>query len=234
MPEFFLGLDLAQPGDFTALAALEATEHPDGEGRFYGVRHLHRWPLGTPFTGIAADLNALLTRPPQTKPPHDAPPLSGCVLAVDGTGVGQPKLEFFRRAGLPAELRSVFVTAGNLDTHDDTGYYHVPKKSLMSTLDLLLDTRRLKICRDIPLAAGLEKELSSFGAKGKGARRETFECWREREQDDLVLAVALAAWIAERTPPRVQEMPFVIGNRSMFPQGQWEHPVQPIPDYRGR
>jgi hypothetical protein len=209
------------------LAALDAVEEPDGT-RSYGVRHLHRWPLGTSFTGIASDLNALLTRPPQPKPPHDAPLLAGCVLAVDGTGVGQPVLEFFRRAGLPADLRGVFVTAGNLDTRDDAGYYHVPKKSLMGTLELLLESRRLDIARGIPLATGLAKELSSFGTKGKAARRETFECWRECEQDDLVLAVALAAWIAERTPPRVQEMPFVIGNRSTMPQGStaWEHPPQ--------
>ena len=27
---------------------------------------------------------------------------------------------------------------------------------------------------------------------------ETFESWRERDHDDLVLAVALAAWLGER------------------------------------
>jgi hypothetical protein len=37
---------------------------------------------------------------------------------------------------------------------------------------------------------------------------ETFESWRERDHDDLVLAVALAAWAAEaleffkEAPPR--------------------------------
>jgi hypothetical protein len=50
MPEYFLGLDLGQAGDYTALAALDAVERPDGT-RSYGVRHLHRWPLGTRSPG---------------------------------------------------------------------------------------------------------------------------------------------------------------------------------------
>ena len=166
MPEYFLGLDLGQPGDYTALAALEATKDPHGGGRTYAVRHLQRWPLGTSFTGIATELDALLRRPPRPEPPHDAPPLSGCVLAVDGTGVGQPVLEFFRGARLPADLRGVFVTAGRQDTRDNDGFYHVPKQSLMATLQVLLESRRLQICRGIPLAAGLAKELSAFGARG--------------------------------------------------------------------
>jgi hypothetical protein len=212
MPEYFLGLDLGQPGDYTALAALEAEEEPDGV-RTFGVRHLQRWPLGTSFTLIAADLKALLTRPPRPDPPHDAPPLSGCVLAVDGTGVGPPVLEFFRGARLPADVRGVFVTAGRQESRDDSGYCHVPKQSLMATLQVLLESRRLQICPGIPLAAGLAKELSSFGAKGATARTETFEGWREHEQDDLVLAVALAAWIAERTPATENGIPMVIGLR---------------------
>jgi len=30
------------------------------------------------------------------------------------------------------------------------------------------------------------------------AGNETFEAWRERDHDDLVLAVGIAAWVAER------------------------------------
>jgi hypothetical protein len=215
MPEYFLGLDLGQPGDYTALAALEAEEEPDG-CRSLGVRHLQRWPLGTSFTQIAADLKALLTRPPRPEPPHDAPPLAGCVLAVDGTGSGPPVLEFFRAARLPADLRCVFVTAGRQESRDDDGCYHVPKQSLMATLQVLLESRRLQICPGIPLAAGLAKELSSFGARGATARTETFEGWREREQDDLVLAVALAAWIAEKAPPDPGGIPLILGWRMQY------------------
>ncbi len=40
-------------------------------------------------------------------------------------------------------------------------------------------------------------ELLAFHVKVKVAANETFEAWRERDHDDLVLAVAMAAWLAE-------------------------------------
>jgi hypothetical protein len=39
--------------------------------------------------------------------------------------------------------------------------------------------------------------------------------WREREHDDLVLAVALAAWQGERTPASLGQ-PLVLGQRWFF------------------
>jgi hypothetical protein len=43
------------------------------------------------------------------------------------------------------------------------------------------------------------KELENFRVKVTTARTDTFEAWREGQNDDLVLAVALAAWIGEQT-----------------------------------
>ena len=62
-PAFIAGLDLGQVTDYTALAVVERTEkpHPGGAGRteyHYGVRGLHRWPLGTPYTDIVRDVSA--------------------------------------------------------------------------------------------------------------------------------------------------------------------------------
>jgi hypothetical protein len=106
----------------------------------------------------------------------------------------------------------VFVTAGNQHTRDDDGSHHVPKKSLIGTLLVLLESRRLQISGGTPLADGLAKELSSFAARGRAGRTETFEGWQEIEQDDRVLAVALAGWIAKRTPPTTENgIPVVIG-----------------------
>ena len=41
------------------------------------------------------------------------------------------------------------------------------------------------------------RELGTFTVKITSSANETFEAWREREHDDLVLAVALATWGAE-------------------------------------
>jgi hypothetical protein len=43
----------------------------------------------------------------------------------------------------------------------------------------------------------LARELQTFKIKMTAAGNETLESWRERDHDDLVLAVALAAWAGE-------------------------------------
>src|SRR5205807_8450517 len=49
--------------------------------------------------------------------------------------------------------------------------------------------------------------------QGEGGAEETSADWREREHDDLVLAVALAAWVAEQiaqAPPVEDDLPITI------------------------
>ena len=41
-------------------------------------------------------------------------------------------------------------------------------------------------------------KLQAFRVKVTAAGNETFEAWRKRDHDDLVLAVACAAWLAEK------------------------------------
>jgi len=48
----------------------------------------------------------------------------------------------------------------------------------------------------------LTEELSLFRAKVTLAANETFEAWRERAHDDLVLALALALYIGSFPPVR--------------------------------
>src|SRR5688572_5200605 len=86
-PEFFLGLDLGQTVDFSALAIVEAHRPPlsaalhGATEKHYRIRHLQRWPLGSTYARIAADVARLCALPPLSRlEPHPA-------LLVDGTGV---------------------------------------------------------------------------------------------------------------------------------------------------
>jgi hypothetical protein len=57
----------------------------------------------------------------------------------------------------------------------------------------------LKIAPALREAKTLTKELQTFRVKVSLAKaNESFEAWRERDHDDLVLAVAMAVWLAER------------------------------------
>jgi hypothetical protein len=191
---FFGGLDLGQVQDPTALAILEQTIDPKGVTR-YTCGYLRRFELGTSYPEIVDELDRLLRAKKYAGDP--GPLLYGLPLAVDQTGVGLAVVDFLRRAQLPAQLKPILITAGHGVTFED-GSWHVPKKELVSVLQVLLQGGRLKVANSLPEAGTLVEELNRFSVKITAAGNETFESWRERDHDDLVLAVAMAAWIGEQ------------------------------------
>ena len=192
-PSLFSGLDLGQTSDPSAMAVLEKVYMPDPArpGQWvslYAVRHLKRWPLGTGYPQIVDDLVGLF----------GAPPLAGTALAIDQTGVGRPVVDMVRRARVGARLWPVTITAGHTAAAGEEGEWTVPKKDLVGTVQALLGQRRLKIAPALAEAEMLAKELSNFQMKITLAANEVFGAWREGQHDDLVLAVATAAWVGER------------------------------------
>ena len=187
---YTIGLDLGQASDPTALAVLECEPTPDDQPRAYAVRHLHRFPLGTPYTAIVPTVAELA----------GTHPLRGSPVVVDQTGVGRAVVDMLKRAGIPGWIVPVTITAGHSITVAEDGSRHVPKKELVTCLQLLLQGRRLKVARDLPDAGVLVRELENFRVKITPAANEVFGAWREGQHDDLVLAVALACWWAERGP----------------------------------
>ena len=190
--KYFSGLDLGRPSEYTSLAVLERTTQPDPESpgrklKFYAVRHLERFELGTSYPEICARLKAVFA---------DAR-LQDSTLTVDRTVVGQPVIDLLRRAGLGVSIRPLTITAGLRSEYDQCGTCLVPKNELVSTLQILLQTRRIKVAPSLPQAATLMKELTRFRAKSKLASVDTLEDWREGPHDDLVLSVAIAAWQSE-------------------------------------
>jgi hypothetical protein len=182
---YFAGLDLGQASEHTALAVLGKRQ---SHGRTdYAVRHLQRWPPGTPYHGIATDVRLALA----------TPELAGCHLIIDRTGVGRAAAALFE--ALTDSVRSVIVSAGHAVSCGEDGSVHVPKKELVAVLQVLLQGRRLQVASRLPLAETLVREMESFNVTVTAAGSGLDLGWREREHDDLVLAVAVAAWDGERS-----------------------------------
>jgi hypothetical protein len=207
LQRYFVGLDLGKTNDPTALAVLErphVTERDPVECRrpVFQLRHLHRWPLGTSYPQIVADVVRLL----------QTPPLPGCCLLADATGVGGPVCDYLIHDALRGRVLcnpwSVTITAGH-EVKNGEGWHtlRLPKKVLVSVLLSLLSSHRLWTIPSHPLTPVLLKELQTFSTKITLAGNETFESWRERDHDDLVLALAMAAWGAEVTLPSLQQRP---------------------------
>jgi hypothetical protein len=95
----------------------------------------------------------------------------------------------------------------------------VPKKELVSTLQVLLAARRLQVAPRLAEAPTLVRELLNFQVKVTRAAHEIFGTWREDQHDDLVLALAVALWYAERCPARASFAPQVLGFGSAWHRG---------------
>lgn len=192
----FVGLDLGQAQDYTALAVLERlgvcpATRSAGPRPAYALRHLQRYQLGTSYLEVVRGVVRLL----------NTPPIDRGVLVVDQTGVGRPVVDMIA-AQLHGRVNGLFVpvtiTAGHEVTLGDQGGLRVPKKELVGVLQVLLQSRRLRVARGLPDAQILVKELENFRVKITTAGNESFEAWREGQHDDLVLATGLAAFIGER------------------------------------
>lgn len=183
--KWILGLDLGQASDRSALAVLEqpSLQKP----RNYAVRHLERFELGTAYPKVVERLKELIRKGN----------LQGCFLAVDMTGVGRPVVDFLKQAALPARIWPITITSGKSVSCDHYSY-GVPKRELVSVLQVLLQAQRIKISKDLPAAAELKRELSNFRSKFTPSANEVFGPEKSTQHDDLVLALALAAWSGER------------------------------------
>jgi hypothetical protein len=191
MRRFVTGLDLGQAKDFSALAILERIPQPSINGEsspdHYAIRHLERPPLGTSYPTVVNRVKNMFSRRP----------LSKTILAVDQTGVGRAVVDQLQAARVDASIRPVTITGGHNATRSEGMGWLVPKKELVGTLQVLLQGRRVHVAKNLPEARTLVDELIQFQVKVTASAHETFGTWGEGRHDDLVLAVAIAAWAGE-------------------------------------
>ena len=224
MKGFILGVDLAQSSDYTALCILERTSLDTGKavkgipnptvwrgGRLiaggghqmhkvyehhYQAQYLERLAIGTSYPAQVARIKQLSDELQKTM--GERP-----LLVADATGVGKPVVDMLRAA----ELRPASVTITGGDTVSSDGSdYRVPKRDLVSAVQVLLQSERLKIAKALPEAHTLTNELLAFkvsiSLKGHDSYGNDVGPWRENPHDDMVLAVALACWYGEHNRPR--------------------------------
>lgn len=191
---WFVGLDLGQTHDPTAIAVIQRRTVPKALPHYY-ILHLQRFELDTPYTDLIGRVVELLNRP--AKAGGNVVPLRGCVLGLDATGVGRPVVDMFKAARPPCQLTPVTITGGRKATRDD-GEWHVPKADLVAAIKLVMQGQRIHQDAKLPFGAMLKKELADFESRITPSANEQYGVWREGQNDDLVLATAIAVWLAER------------------------------------
>jgi hypothetical protein len=201
---YVIGVDLASQQDYTAITVNEVSRRPSDRNLSHAVVHLDRWRGLTYPQTVARILE-------QYSNVRDAPELTlhSPVLVVDSTGVGLPVLHMLREQHRAAV--GVMIHSGDTVTRGDANVYRVPKRDLVSHLQLTLQSRRLRIARELSLSHVLAEELRGFrvsiGLTGhdRYGNEVGDAMWREQEHDDLVLAAALAVWYAETRPAPLTE-----------------------------
>jgi hypothetical protein len=188
MTNFFVGLDLGQANDYTALSILEKLQKEEKES-IYHVRHLERI-RGMPYPDIVNKIVKMMC----------SPKLDSASLIIDQTGVGAPVVDLFKQAGL--KPIGVLIHGGDKVTHEG-GSWRVPKRDLVGVLQVLLQTSRLKVASKLALGSVLSQEMLNFKVTiNPETAHDSYSAWREADHDDLVLCVALACWWGAREPKK--------------------------------
>jgi hypothetical protein len=154
------------------------------ETRSY-LRHLDRVVLGTSYPDVVRIVCDAV---------GDVERFGPCTLVVDATGVGAPVVDLLREAGLHARAVAVTITGADGVSRRSNGDWLVPKRDLVTGLQLMLQQEELRIASGIRAGDVLVKELREMRVKVGASGHENFEAWRSGAHDDLVLATALACW----------------------------------------
>lgn len=198
--KYVLPADLGQSTDPTAVAVIEQRHafrewERGGRDQFedvFNVRHLARLPLGMPYPDQVAEIARLSARPP----------ITGCEVIFDQTGVGAAVCDIADDAGL--RPTRVVITAGSEQSFVN-GAWHVAKATLISILDARLHLGELRFSAELLEAGAMREELKDFKRKVSAAGRFQYEA-RVGRHDDLVLAVAIGLWaiVGRPVPPVAQ------------------------------
>jgi hypothetical protein len=196
--QFFVGLDLGQRQDYTAIAVVERLElakpgtDPGTRAKRmvtkYRVRQLERLPLGIGYTDVVEKVRSLM----QNKL------LAGrSSLVVDSSGVGVPVVEMLRKC-MGCNIEPVTITAGNRSKTDQWGW-KMPRVELMSHLAIMLEQKEVAVSQRVNAVMELRDELRNMRVRYGEGGRQKFEADSDAVHDDLVVAIALACWKAKKS-----------------------------------
>lgn len=192
---FIISADLGQAFDYTAISIIERVIKgrgalgPDGRGeRMLYLRHIERPVRGTEYPGIVDRLVEI----------YRSEPLAGFEKAVviDFTGLGRPVYDLMKKAGFRSSLNAISITGGN-DPSYSNGHHNVPKRDLVVNLQVLLQNNQIRIAKGLKEANALIEELANFQTKISDSGKDTYN-GRSGVHDDIVLSVAMGAWLACR------------------------------------
>ena len=195
-----VGMDLGKVSDHTAIAVVEhlwKIEEDRPPTDIYRIGFVHRWPLETPYEAIISDLGAII----------EEGGFRGAPIIFDASGIGRTVAKLLHDAHLRRELgdympQPIIITGAAKMVRNQ-----VPLADLIAAVVAPMQTGRLKLAAGLPDGEALLRELLTFHTKTTPTGNLSYGSERQRDHDDLVMAVALAVWFRHTRvrPRRIEE-----------------------------
>jgi hypothetical protein len=83
--------------------------------------------------------------------------------------------------------------------------WRVPRKTLLTIVQILFMREQIRLPKGHPLTAELEHEIRNVKRRAKAGTNEATEIGRETEHDDIFFALCLAAWQVTKYYQPVQQ-----------------------------
>lgn len=184
---YVLGLDLGQQNDYSVLSVFNV-KLSDSNRPAYELPYLTRFNLKTSYVDIVDEVISIIDRYNLSL---------NYTLIVDYTGVGRPVVDLFRQKHLNPVALS--ITGGARTNWVTRVEVNVPKKDIVTYLQLVLQTERLTIAHDLPLLRTLTQEFLSFQLKIRDNSMSVTSSYGGAYgiNDDIVMSMGIAVWLVE-------------------------------------
>lgn len=192
---FFIGVDIAQTRDRTALAFLHVKQEPlPTWGRDWRqqlgpvtrhIRRVERLKQGISYVDVARYLDDLSRHPGL---------LGDLLFVLDASGVGRGFLNICQEMDLPCT--AVTMTSGEGYNRGDDRIWRVGKTYLLGSTAAAIETRQLQIVADAPGTDDLVREMEDFSVEFSKAGKMTANA-KSGSHDDTIIATALAYFGSE-------------------------------------
>lgn len=195
-----IGLDLGQQNDYTVVSILKVLENPRIRGTLYHLIYLYRVPLETSYPNIISWISAMVS---------DHLENYNYVMVVDYTGVGRPIVDMLRQDKI--NLLAVNITGGNAATWKYGNEVSVPKKEIVTSLQVTLESSRLRFSENVSSLDTLAQEFISFKPKISPSANLQFEA-EYGYHDDIVMSIGLAIWYGEYRTRKSRKLRIITGD----------------------
>jgi len=197
--KYIFGLDLGQQNDYTVLCAIE-TNLKNGE-LSYNLPFIYRFSLKVPYPNIVKSITTFITSQLELKEDY--------VLIIDYTGVGRPVVDSFKNNNL--RIVSVNITGGTKSSWPSRVEANVPKRDIVSSIQVVMQNKRLKIASNLPLLEAFKKEFLGFKAKISSSGHDSYSAI-SGTHDDIVMSLGIALWYGEDRSRRGRKIRIISGN----------------------